>query len=249
MNIFLDIETIPSLMRGVLERLHDEIRPPGNMSKPETIAAWERDKKALAVHEAWLKTSFDGALGQVVVIAFAVENRSVHINRIGKDYSHPDNEKFLLEAFLAALRAEVWAVAGSVGSEVADTPPYRDATVSGILAQAHWVGHYVGEFDLRFLFQRMVVHKVKPPQLLFPRDRFRIFDTMTEWAGWGKRCSLDSICQALGIEGKGSELGGEDIDGSKVWEFVQAGRLDDVATYCGGDVERARQIFKRLTFA
>jgi hypothetical protein len=33
-----------------------------------------------------------------------------------------------------------------------------------------------------------------------------------------------------------------------VWDFVQAGRLDDVAEYCRGDVERVRLLHRRLTF-
>ena len=59
---------------------------------------------------------------------------------------------------------------------------------------------------------------------------------------------MDRLCRALGLPQKGDEIG-EDIDGSKVWDFVQAGRLDDVATYCCGDVERVREVYNRLTFA
>lgn len=33
-----------------------------------------------------------------------------------------------------------------------------------------------------------------------------------------------------------------------VWDFVRAGRIADVATYCAGDVERVRAIHKRMTF-
>ena len=46
----------------------------------------------------------------------------------------------------------------------------------------------------------------------------------------------------------GSEIGEEEMDGSRVWDFVQAGRLDDVAEYCRGDVERVRLLHRRLTF-
>jgi len=51
----------------------------------------------------------------------------------------------------------------------------------------------------------------------------------------------------LGIDAKGSELGDE-IDGSKVWDFIREGRIADVAAYCGGDVARAREMHRRLTF-
>lgn len=71
---------------------------------------------------------------------------------------------------------------------------------------------------------------------------------MTAWAGIGNRISLDKLCRVMGIPTKGSEIGDE-IDGSKVWDFVQAGRIADVATYCCGDVERVREIHRRMTFA
>lgn len=70
---------------------------------------------------------------------------------------------------------------------------------------------------------------------------------MTAWAGWGGRVALDRLCAALGLPEKGSEIG-EDIDGAKVWDFVRAGRIEEVAAYCRADVERVRAIHQRLTF-
>lgn len=114
-----------------------------------------------------------------------------------------------------------------------------------------FIGHNVREFDLRFLFQRAVILGVRPPFHL-PHDvrpgSDRVFDTMTAWAGWGGRISLDRLCTALNIPGKGSELGGEDIDGSKVWDLYRDGRAEDVAIYCRADVERVRHVHRRLTF-
>jgi predicted PolB exonuclease-like 3'-5' exonuclease len=75
-----------------------------------------------------------------------------------------------------------------------------------------------------------------------------VFDTMTAWAGWGGRVSLARLCAALGLPAKGSEIGEDEMDGSRVWDFVQAGRLDDVAEYCRGDVERVRLLHHRLNF-
>jgi len=39
-----------------------------------------------------------------------------------------------------------------------------------------------------------------------------------------------------------------DIDGSKVWQYVQDGKIREVAEYCAKDVERTRQIYKRMNF-
>jgi len=54
---------------------------------------------------------------------------------------------------------------------------------------------------------------------------------------------LYKLCRALGVESPKGE-----IDGSRVWEYVKAGRLYDVAEYCKKDVEATRQVYKRMTF-
>ncbi len=53
---------------------------------------------------------------------------------------------------------------------------------------------------------------------------------------------MAKICKALGIDGKG------DIDGSKVWDYVQAGRIAEVAEYCKGDISRTLAMYKRFNF-
>ncbi len=103
-----------------------------------------------------------------------------------------------------------------------------------------FIGHNIVNFDYRFIFQRSVINGVKP---YYTQNKLNTFDTMTEWAGYKGTVSLDKLCKVLGIEQKG------DIDGSKVWDFVQAGKIDEVANYCAKDVERVRQVYKRMTFA
>lgn len=113
-----------------------------------------------------------------------------------------------------------------------------------------FVGHNVIDFDLRFMFQRSVMLGVRPPACI-PFDAKpwdgSVFDTMTAWAGARNRVTMDKLCKVFGIEAKGSEIEDE-IDGSKVWDFVKDGRISDVAKYCAGDVARTRSIYKRLTF-
>lgn len=77
-----------------------------------------------------------------------------------------------------------------------------------------------------------------------PWEANKVFDTMAHWAGVGNRVSLEKLCIALSIESPKTGL-----DGSKVAAAVAAGRLDDVAIYCAGDVEAVRRVFNRLTFA
>ena len=64
-----------------------------------------------------------------------------------------------------------------------------------------------------------------------------------QWAGVGNRVSLDKLCKALGLPGKG------EIDGSKVWDYVRDGRIAEVADYCADDVRKVWAVYRRMTFA
>ncbi len=109
------------------------------------------------------------------------------------------------------------------------------------------IGHCVADFDLKFLYQRAVINNVKPPSW-FPIKDVKawskgIFDTKEQWVGKSSASgSLDAICRAIGIEGK------ENIDGSKVWDYIKEGRYDEVFKYCAEDVERVRQLYYRMNF-
>lgn len=101
------------------------------------------------------------------------------------------------------------------------------------------------DFDLRMIWQRAKILGVTPPiwwPITFNRYRDdEVQDTMVMWSGHQDRISLDDLCVALGIPGKGDGL-----DGSQVWNAVQQGRIWDVFAYCGEDVERCRAVHKRL---
>lgn len=40
----------------------------------------------------------------------------------------------------------------------------------------------------------------------------------------------------------------ENLDGSKVYPYYRAGKLDEICDYCKRDVESVRQVYRRLTF-
>ena len=109
-----------------------------------------------------------------------------------------------------------------------------------------YVGHNILGFDLRYLYQRAVILGVDP-RCTLPHDTRcngkEVYDTMLAWAGWGNRISLKNLCAALSIPVKT-----DGIDGSMVWDEVQAGRILDVAAYCREDVEATREAFHRMTF-
>jgi len=239
MNIFLDIETLPTanpsvileITEGVNEQIgHDicAVRPPSNYG-PEAAAKWMVEKgqpqidalKLTAekqVDEAIRKTGLSGLFGQVCVIGFAVDDEPVQTF-----YDAKDEPRILSAAFDALKGHNGW-----------------DATT---------VGHNVSAFDLRFIVQRSMVHGIKPPMAIMraaqakPWETEKVFDTMVQWAGVGNRVSLDKLCRALGIK---SPKG--DIEGSQVYDYVKAGKIKEVAEYCAADVVATREVWKRLTW-
>lgn len=110
-----------------------------------------------------------------------------------------------------------------------------------------FIGHNVMEFDLRFIYQRSIVNKVVPSvDLNFARYRnFPIFDTMKEWVRWGMgTVGLEHLALALGIPTP--KDGG--IEGSQVWDFYKAGKVQEILDYCKRDVDTTRAVFKRMVF-
>ena len=222
MNIVIDIETIPTERQDVRDYIAATVSPPGNISKAETIAKWNEESRPAAIEEAVNKTGLDGAFGRICVIGWAIDDGPV-----STVYSDSD-ERELIAQFSRHLNEQT-------------RPNELFTTVI--------VGHNVSAFDLRFLTQRHIINGIKPPPVIAraaqakPWESDKVFDTMAQWAGVGNRVSLDKLCLALGIE---SPKG--DIDGSKVWDFVKAGKIAEVAEYCAKDVEATREVWRRMTF-
>lgn len=234
MNIYFDLETIPGQASGLLAEFAEKVTAPAQYKKPDSIAEWMKENAESVAEQEWRKTSFDGAHGHICVIGFAFDDADP-ITLKTDNYGDPESERAMLAEFYAALNAGAsHGLAG--GYRATDKPVF--------------IGHNVIDFDLRFLFQRSVILGVKPPEFI-PFDAkpwdSTVFDTMTGWAGVRNRVAMDKLCKVFGFDEKGSEIEDE-IDGSKVWDFVKAGRIDDVAKYCAGDVLRTRSIYKRLKF-
>lgn len=219
-SLFLDIETLPTDRIDVREILAAKVQPPGNISKPETIAKWNEESRPAAVYEAVAKTGLDGTFGRVCVIGWAIDDG------ITNAVMSPDKERNVLEHFAEELQAARLSV-----------------------FETCVIGHNVSAFDLRFLTQRYIVHGIKPPAVIAraaqakPWEADKVFDTMVQWSGVGNRTSLEKLCMALSI---GSPK--TDLDGSKVAQAVADGRISDVADYCMKDVDATRSVWKRMTF-
>lgn len=234
-NLFFDIETIPNDTHDARERIQRDIdaeaaalTAPGNYRDPEKIAAWlaaEREKLAASFEERMRSGGLDGARGRICCIGHARDDAPVR-TLIDSD------EAYLLRHFFEELRA--------FGEQRASRR-----------AMPTWVGHNIIGFDLRFLWQRAMVLGISPPALIVPRAPKpwdgTVFDTMLQWAGERGRISLDALCEVFGLPGK-DDIDGAPMDGSRVWDLWRQGRTGDIASYCAGDVERTRAIYRRMTF-
>ncbi|OTP90520.1 hypothetical protein B6D12_05955 [Gilliamella apicola] len=218
-NIYFDIETIPTQSERLKNHVQTNLTPPANYKKQETIDAWIEENKVLA----YRKTALNGGFGQIVCIGYAINDNDVRTIYFD-DWATSEGD--ILKTFFNEL--------------IECYRPSADIT-------PHFIGHNIENFDLRFIYQRAIVLGIKPPSFLPLNSKsynnMYIFDTMTEWAGKRNYVSLNEVCLSLGIPTKGDE-----IDGSKVWDFVQEGKLKQVAEYCADDVVKVRAIHKRMAF-
>lgn len=242
MNIYLDIETIPSQKQGVFEHIlaqtQANFKAPANLTKEQMakdlgITAPNEIKftSAASMREQWQakmaasqapilaqaqyrQTALNGAKGEIYCIGLAIDNGKVQVIK-------GDTEAQTLQQFFAALSGSLklqWAY--------------------------QFIGHNINDFDLRFIYQRAVINQIKPSvELIYSRYSDCVYDTMTAWAGFGNRISLNDLCQALDLP-----TPKDDIDGSQVFDCIQKGEHQRVLDYCAKDVETIRQVHKRLSF-
>ena len=107
------------------------------------------------------------------------------------------------------------------------------------------VGHNIIGFDLPFIFQRCLVHgiRVRPFVNLSDYSVRGVFDTMHRWwLGARRHVSLDDIAWALGIESSKTA----EVEGSKVFELYQSGKLDLIREYNLNDVRLTRKVYERM---
>lgn len=223
MNLYLDIETIPSQSPEVHARIAETITPPANYKKPETIAQWVENEKPALVKEAIAKTAMDGSVGHVCCVGWAFNDDEA--NSVDARNGVEDVESHTIQIFLEHAERVIFA------------SPYPNVTV---------IGHNVVNFDIRFLWQRAIVLGIRMPSW-FPRDPKPwgndVFDTMTAFAGSRGTIGMERLCLALGMDGKG------DIDGSMIGDLWAKGEHEKIASYCRADVERTREIHRRMMVA
>jgi hypothetical protein len=107
------------------------------------------------------------------------------------------------------------------------------------------VGHNLIGFDLPFIFQRCMINSLTISPLIEHGElRIRnVFDTMHRWwLGARRNVSLDDIAWALGIESSKTT----EVEGSKVFDLYEAGKLREIREYNLKDVRVTRQVYERM---
>lgn len=219
-TLFIDLETVACTNAELQQMVREKVTHPKTIKKPESIEKWNKESRPQAEEAALKKTSFDGLMGEIVCIGFAVNDDPVET--IYRDVG--ESESFMIKYFFAYL-----------------------ADNYGVNFNPQWCGHNIAGFDLPFLYQRCMIKNVKPT-ITLPRNPTvwsrDVFDTLFELTGKNMAGgSLDRISKLLGIGQKA-----EGFDGSMVNDAWHNGEIKKIAEYCRSDVNLTREIYKRILF-
>ena len=223
--ITLDIETLPTTDPEIIADLEAGIKAPATYKKPESIAEWLKENKESALKELVAKTSFSGLHGRIACVCYAFDDEDEVF------CVDDDDERYLLE---------------NLYTHIYDRTSFAIHN-SAVEGNATLVGHNIVGFDLPFIKHRSIINQVKPISVF--RKAFdakpwggEVADTMLMWsADREKRASMDKLCKAFGLAGKG------DFNGSMVADTWPVDR-QKVIDYCKDDVRRTREMYKRITF-
>jgi hypothetical protein len=99
-------------------------------------------------------------------------------------------------------------------------------------------------FDIPFLMIRSALNKIKPSRNFIKNryDSTSHIDLLEQFTFFGltKKFNLDFYCHAFGIDSPKSK----GVTGMDVKELYKAGRVDEIAVYCGEDVKATYALYK-----
>ncbi|MCL5029807.1 MAG: ribonuclease H-like domain-containing protein [Bacteroidetes bacterium] len=99
-------------------------------------------------------------------------------------------------------------------------------------------------FDVPFLLMRSALNKIKPRKNLMTNrfDTSLHIDLLEQFTFYGitRKFNLDFYCHAFGIESPKSK----GISGMEVKTLYEAGRIKDIAVYCGQDILATSKLYK-----
>lgn len=172
------------------------------------------------VDKTYRASSLSPTLGELAVVSYALDDNDP-ITYV-RDMSSPTGERDLVRSVAENLR--------DLDEEI---------RIRRIVA-------HNAAFDRTVLRTRAMVHGVRLP---YGVHALNIKPWDSPWyctlealrTDYRSGASLDAACVAFGV---GLPKG--DIDGSKVWDAICAGRIDEVAAYCADDVRRVRAVYRAI---
>ena len=99
-------------------------------------------------------------------------------------------------------------------------------------------------FDIPFMMLRSAMHKIKVSRNLMTNryDTSVHLDLLEQFTFFGliKKFNLDFYCRSFGIESPKSQ----GISGMEVKNLYEAGRIKEIAVYCGNDIIATYKLYK-----
>lgn len=239
-ELFLDIETAPpsgaalvELEKSIFFRYPDTNSPRPvaqhrGLKDPEKIAVYQREGRERAEHEwrehnrsqrakraeALAASALDGAIGHIVSLSWSINDEPA---RVSVQNGGSFGEREVIESFVELISR---------------------------LSTPTVVAHFA-QFDVRFIWQRCIINSVALPTwwpvAARPWDSSRVRDTMIEWAGVGKNVSLNALCRALDVPGKGA------VNGGDVFSLWREARYGEIGMYNRDNVRRLRCVARRMS--
>ena len=180
--------------------------------------------------------------------------RGIHLKNTEKNSKvEKDFEKYLAQTSFDGGFGQIACISYAINNESIQTLSGDETEILKFFWEVVkdinlFIGFNIMEFDLRFIYQRSIVLKVKPTrELNFARYRNDpIYDIMHEWKKWNMTASisLDMLAKILRLPT--SKDGG--IEGKDVAQAFKDGRIKEICAYCERDVELTRKIYKRMVF-
>lgn len=165
-----------------------------------------------AQQEAWEKQSLTSILGNVCVLCASVNDKEIR----AFSTTTYEGEREIITSF--------WDYLLSHGVDP--------------LKQVYFVGFNLRRFDLNWMYHRALKYGMRELAMLIPRARYdkRVIDLMELWQGGNnnEKGKLDQICRYLGKDIK------DKIDGSQVYEYWSAGKINEIIEHCMADIERVK---------
>lgn len=169
-------------------------------------------------------------------------------------YKTENQQKLWEKQALNPLKGKILCIGYAINDEPADIIYDKEESVMiaqledivKTLSYCFWIGHNVSDFDLIWIYSRAIKYRRTDLKSLIPQgtQSSMIKDTMKMFTGpayWrDNRFSLKDICRFLNIKVK-SELSGD-----KVFEYYQAGKINEILAYCKEDVSATRKVYKMI---